>query len=256
MDFQPPISIIVAVKNAKKDLEKTLKSIEAQNYHKLETIVIDGDSTDGTLDLILPNKHIIKQFVSEPDEGISDAFNKGVSRATGMYLYFLGAGDTFASDDAIQQLFADCDPSHQLICGKVMRVAEDGETPLWIAPKKYEPFKKRSLWFKMSLPHQGLFTHRDFFEKVGQFDTSVKFAMDYELLLRAFKDFPKICVKDVLVARWQAGGIGSNRIYEILDEYHRIKQQHCVAPKLVLMAINLLNRLKYFVKGQLLKQAY
>lgn len=254
--FQPKISIIIAVKNAKSDLERSLKSIAEQDYPNLETIVIDGGSTDGTLDIILPNKHIIKQFVSEPDEGISDAFNKGVERARGEYLYFLGAGDIFASPDAISTLFCDCDASYQLICGKILRVAEDGKTPLWEAPKNCTAFNKKSLLYKMSLPHQGLFTHRDFFEKVGHFDKTVKFAMDYELLLRSFHDFPKTKLKDVLVAHWQAGGIGSNRIVEIFDEYHRIKRQHRVAPKIILMWINILNRIKYFLKSQVLRQVY
>ncbi|MBI2791926.1 MAG: glycosyltransferase [Gammaproteobacteria bacterium] len=248
MAFQPLVSIIIAVKNAPKLLAETLQSIRLQHYHALEVIVIDGGSTDGTIDVIHANTDLIKFFVSEPDDGISDAFNKGVKLATGEYINFQGAGDLFYSPNSIAQLFAGLDNSYELICGKVMRVEEDGQTPIWIAPKKIKPFKASSLLFKMSLPHQGLFTHRQFFEKNGLFDTNVRFAMDYEILLRAYHHFPKTILKDVLISKWRAGGVGANRITEIFEEYHRIKTKHQVASSFVLTAIDKFSRAKYYFK--------
>lgn len=249
MAFQPRVSIIIAVKNAKVALQRSLASIQWQQYPALETIIIDGDSSDNPQSLLIEFKEVITQFVSEPDQGISDAFNKGVRLAQGEYLYFLGAGDTFIDPKAISGLFHDLDSSYQLVCGKIVRVKADGVTPLWEAPRRVGPFKRRSLWFKMPLPHQGLFTHRDFFKRYGLFDLTVKYAMDYELLLRAYHDFPKTVIKDIQVARWQAGGIGTDRLSEIFDEYHRIKQQHRVAPKALLQAIDRYTRLKARMKG-------
>lgn len=254
--FQPSLSIIIAVKNAKEHLAQTLASIRTQRYPFIEVIVIDGGSSDGTKDIIHENQDIISFSVSEPDRGISDAFNKGLIHATGDYINFQGAGDVLYASDCLPTLFADLDPSYQLICGKVERVAEDGMTPLWVAPKHTGPFKKQSLLYKMSLPHQGLFTHRDFFTQYGGFDTQVRFAMDYELLLRAYHDFPKTMVKDVLVSRWRAGGVGANRIMEIFDEYHRIKMQHAVAAQWRLKLIDMMNRFKYIIKTKMLKVAY
>ncbi len=254
--FQPSLSIIIAVKNAKEHLAQTLASIRTQRYPFIEVIVIDGGSIDGTKDIIHENQDIISFAVSEPDFGISDAFNKGLAHATGDYINFQGAGDVLYAPDCLQALFADLDASYQLICGKVERVAEDGITPLWIAPKQVKPFKKQSLLYKMSLPHQGLFTHRDFFARYGGFDTQVRFAMDYELLLRAYPHFPKTMVKDVLISRWRAGGVGANRIMEIFDEYHRIKMQHAVASRWSLKMIDTLNRLKYVIKTKMLKVTY
>lgn len=256
MGFQPKISIIVAVKNAKELLAATLQSIRGQQYQPLEVVVIDGNSTDGTQAVVDLNQDIVSSYVSEPDQGISDAFNKGLNRATGDYINFQGAGDVLYAPDCLQKVFRDLDASYKLVCGKVLRVKENGIDPLWIAPHQTNKFKSSSLLFKMSLPHQGLFTHRSFFEQFGQFDLHTRFAMDYELLLRAYDLFPKTVVKNVLVSKWRAGGVGSNRILEIFDEYHRIKMQHQIAPPLILKTIDKWNRLKYQIKAKWLRLPY
>jgi glycosyltransferase involved in cell wall biosynthesis len=247
---KPALSIIIAVKNAGPQLGATLSSIRAQHY-PLEVIVIDGASTDDTHAILKNNQDIITHAISEPDQGIADAFNKGLRIATGEYINFQGAGDTLYAPDCLSQLFEKVDSSYQLVCGKVVRVQEDGITPIWIAPKMIKPFKRCSLLFKMSLPHQGLFTHRAFFKQHGEFDVNTQFAMDYELLLRAYHRFPKTLLKDVIVSRWRVGGVGSNRIKEIFDEYDRIKKQHHVASRKVLWAIDQFTRAKYQIKMRL-----
>lgn len=255
MLYQPKISIIIAVKNAKSQLVETLQSIRQQTYPFLEIIVVDGGSTDGTIDVIDENADLINIKISEPDNGISDAFNKGLRRASGDYINFQGAGDTLFSENCISRLFDGLDQSYELVCGKIIRVEEDGVTPLWVAPKHHS-FCRHRLLFKMALPHQGLFTHRRFFEQFGEFDKNVRYAMDYELLLRAYHQFPKTIVKDILVSRWRAGGLGANRIFDVLDEYHRIKVMHSVASIPVLKIIDKLNRFKYILKSKWLKLAY
>ncbi len=253
--MQPTVSIIIAVKNAKNLLAETLTSIRAQRYPHLEVIVVDGGSFDGTVELMKEHSDIINKSISEQDKGISDAFNKGLKLASGTYINFQGAGDTFYSPNAIEKLFENIDDQTELVCGQVTRVQEDGITPIWIAPKIVKPFDPRTLLFKMSLPHQGLFTHRRFFEKFGTFDEKVRFAMDYDLLLRAFHQFPKTILKPIMVSNWRAGGIGSNRISEIFDEYHRLKLKHKVASEVTLNAIDKFTRAKYKLKT-LLKVAY
>jgi len=191
-------------------------------------------------------------WISEKDKGISDAFNKGIKLAKGDYLFFLGAGDTFVDDKVLSKIFDTLSTTPMLICGKVLRVSEHGE-PLWQAPKHWPThFNKKSLVKKLTLPHQGLFMHRSYFEKFGLFDLSCKFAMDYEILLRAYRQFPKTLLVDDIVAHWQAGGVGKGRILEIYDEYHRIKKQHQIASPLHLWGIDKWNRLKYKIKSKVM----
>lgn len=252
----PKISVITAVKNNKAGLLSTIESIRAQSYKPIEYIVVDGGSTDGTLEVIKQNEDIVIHWVSEADRGISDAFNKGLRLATGDYINFQGAGDSFYQSDSLQQLFQLCDKESDLICGQVARTSLSGQC-LWISPKKITPeFNKKSLLWKLTLPHQALFTHRRFFEKWGEFDLDVKFAMDYEILLRAYHDFPSVTLLPVVVANWQAGGIGSQQIKKVLKEYHNLKSKHGVASALSLRLIHEFNLFKFFVKTKILAKEY
>lgn len=246
----PKISVIIAVRNEKAALRHTLASLREQSYPNLEVIVIDGASTDGSKEVIQNPPCKIDKWLSEPDEGIADAFNKGVQLATGEYLNFQGAGDSFTHVNALRDLFQDVPKGTAFVCGRIQRLTEDGQNKLWQAPKRWpKKFNKKSLLFKMALPHQGLFTHRNFFYRYGLFDKKCKFAMDYEILLRAYHHFPDVVCKNDLVANWRAGGVGTHRIHEIYNEYHAIKKQHQVAANWVLTGIDKWNRAKYSLKS-------
>lgn len=247
--YQPNLSIIIATKNAKTLLMQTLDNLHELRYPKLEIIVIDGNSEDGTREVLKQNGHKVSKWISEPDLGISDAFNKGLALATGDYINFQGAGDSFTDPDVLSELFAGVASDVDLVCARVLRVEEDGATPIWVSPTHPTEFNPRSLLFKMSLPHQALFTHRRFFDRYGKFDCDVRFAMDYEILLRAYHHFPKTVLKNTVVAKWRAGGVGTNRINEIFEEYHAIKTKHKVANPWLLHAIDKFTHFKYRIKS-------
>ena len=105
MNTLPLISVITVCYQAAEPLEKTILSVRQQYYQPLEFIVVDGGSTDGTRDIISRHQDIITRWVSEPDRGIYDAMNKGVSMATGEWVIFMNAGDTFAANDVLLRIY-------------------------------------------------------------------------------------------------------------------------------------------------------
>lgn len=226
----PKISVILPCFESINLLDKTLDSIKNQDWPALELIVIDGGSRDGTRQFLEKNqeKYNITHWVSEADTGISDAFNKGYRLSSGDYLYFIGAGDSLCGPTVFSQLLAGVDPTTDtLISGQVCRNTLKGR---WVAPDPMPAtFNPRQLLYKMAVPHQGLLTHRRFFETYGLFDCDLKYAMDYELLLRAWKNFPKLILKPIIIAEWIPGGVGADNTIEVYREYRKIKSMHQIA---------------------------
>ena len=244
------MSIVTVVFNGKEHIEKTINSIINQTYPKIEYIIIDGGSTDGTVDIIRNYEHSISYWVSEPDKGISDAFNKGIKLATGDYINFQGDGDGFVDETSLEKVVNEIGNRRPLlVSAKIRRIDEDGKT-LYIS-KQPKKFSKKSLLFKMSLPHQGVFVHRDFFNQYGLFDLNNTYCMDYEHLLRAYKKFPEVLLVSDVIANWRADGLGNGKTKEILAEYHKIKLANKVACLPALVFIKYLNLVKYCIKVSL-----
>lgn len=242
----PLITVVIAVYNGENNLEETILSIINQTYTNVELIVVDGGSTDGTLEILEKYNSDIDYWVSESDKGISDAFNKAVLLASGDYISFQGDGDGFYNDRVLENIFSNLKARPALISGMIERIDESGNK-LYIS-KYMRKFRKHSLLFRMSLPHQGLFTSMNFFKNYGLFDIENKFCMDYEILLRAYKNFPEVETLNLVVARWRADGLGTNQDLKIFKEYHKIKNDNNVSSFIVLKAINLWILIKYHVK--------
>lgn len=242
------VNVICVVLNQQDPVAATIESFIQQQVGNKRLIIIDGGSTDGTVDVLRKYSAYIDFWSSEPDKGISDAFNKGLAQTQPGYVYFLGAGDTFCSFDALAKLISNHDyKSDLLVCGKIKRVDAETGKVLGCHPKE-QTFNKKTLLFRMSLPHQGLATSTVFFDKFGLFRTDCRFAMDYDLLLRAYVEFPPVVLKDVIVASWMSGGIGADRTLDVLREYHRIKIENRVAPKATLFLLHFWILFKFFIK--------
>lgn len=220
-------TIITICRNVASDIERTIQSVLAQDAREaMEYIVIDGGSTDGTLDVIEKYRGEINYFVSEPDAGIADAFNKGVRAARGRWLNFMNAGDRFASPQAVsvirQKASADCQTS-DVIYGKCALQNASGQIVATIG----QPFSAGKFRQKMTLPHQAIFHNADFFAKYGLYDTSFKIAMDYELLLRAGASL-RACFVNDLIAIQQTGGASQSHPPRTYVEYKAAQVRHGV----------------------------
>ncbi|WP_196597857.1 glycosyltransferase family 2 protein [Aliivibrio fischeri] len=244
---KPLLTIIIAVFNGEKYLEETILSVLNQTYDNVEFIIIDGGSTDGSLGIIRKYEHAIDYWISEEDAGISDAFNKGVRLASGDYINFQGDGDGFYDSSSLAKIVVDINVEEDMfISARIQRVSEAGDE-LYIS--SFSPqFNKKSLLFRMSMPHQGLFTNVEYFKKYGLFDVDNTYCMDYEHLLRAYHDFPSVIMKNVVVAKWRADGLGNDRDLDIFKEYHKIKVDNKVASLTVLRCINFWTLFKYIIK--------
>jgi glycosyltransferase involved in cell wall biosynthesis len=104
--YVPLVTIVTVVFNGQRDVARTIESVAAQDYERLEYIVIDGKSTDGTLDIIQRYQQSIKTILSEPDSGVYDAMNKGIRLASGEFILFMNSGDMFASESALSSAMA------------------------------------------------------------------------------------------------------------------------------------------------------
>ena len=176
----PLFSIITVCYNAEKDLEKTINSVLMQDFQGIEYIIVDGGSTDGSLDLIKDHNENIHHWVSEPDNGIYDAMNKGLRMATGKYVNFLNAGDFFVDCNSLKNLASQLNSDlPKIISGYFFIQNSKSNKHLLIKTKelKLKHFKK-----DFFACHQSLFIHTSV---VKRYDTSYKIKADYKWLLES-----------------------------------------------------------------------
>jgi glycosyltransferase involved in cell wall biosynthesis len=189
----PRVSIITICRN-EKYIEETCRSVAAQVFDDFEWLVVDGASTDGTLEVLEGYRRHMSFFVSEPDGGIYEAMNKGIKAAKGEYLLFLNGGDALADPLVLARLFryetdnrilAPLKPALKadIIFGEVVA----RETGLLAWPYTLlGPRRLGLVFFKMnSLPHQATFIRKSLFERVGFYDPAYKINADYEWFMRA-----------------------------------------------------------------------
>lgn len=204
-------SIITATFNAAKVLPGLIDSLRQQTNRDFEWIVIDGASTDGTRDLLRKNEDIISHWISEPDKGIYDAWNKGVAKAQGEWVLFVGADDRLWSPNVLAEMsewLSGVEDRCRVVYGKVMLLDGNGAELYPIG----EPWKRvRSRFLSvMCLPHTATFHHRSLFLEYGNFDSSFRIVGDYEFLLRELVSHDAKFAEDVIVAGMLTGGLSSN----------------------------------------------
>ncbi len=215
----PRVTIVTVVRNACGTIRDTIDSVLMQTCSNLEHWVIDGASDDGTVGILKSYGPRLTHWVSEPDCGIADGFNKALKRATGEYVMFLNADDALADQDAVRRVmeFAAQQGYPDVIYGDCDLY--DHESGRWLYRACIE-YNRAALLRGQMLPHPGMFLHRRYFERFGRFDTSFQIAMDYELLLRGVPEVGATRVP-FLVTRVRTGGASTRNRELVLDEIVR-----------------------------------
>ncbi len=203
----PKISVLTICKNAGATIERTLASVAACSYPRLQYIVVDGASSDETCKHIADYRTRIDKYVSEPDRGISDALNKAVALSDGDYHLVVHADDTLIPT-ALEQIATQGGYTGAgVICGSVLVVGRKGVV------RKFQP-RPTDLLAKMSIPHMGSLIRRDVWEAAGGYDTRRKIAMDHLLMLRILRKFGAnaFSIVDATIANYSLGGVSDRNV--------------------------------------------
>ena len=210
------ISIITAVYNNRSTVAAALDSVLMQSHPDVEMIVIDGASTDGTREVLAKYESRIAVLVSERDDGIYDALNKGISLATGDVIGFLHGDDLLADGDALARVAAAmADTSIDAVYGDLVYVRKDDPSRVlrtWNAGG-YVPEKLNRGWMP---PHPTLYARRSIYERLGNFDTSFRIAADYDCMLRFLNAGIRVSYIPHLQVRMRVGGASNRSLANIV----------------------------------------
>jgi ATP-binding cassette subfamily B protein len=207
---RPLLSIVTVCRNAAATIADTFASVRAQRSRWIEYVVVDGDSDDGTLELIRREAGTIDVWVSEPDRGIFDAMNKGARLARGRFLWFLNADDRLepgAVEAVVERLRDGGDPPGGLVVGATQRIDARGE-PTVI--DRYRPPGSDRCEPAHAFPHPSTIMSRELFERLGGFDPRLRIAGDYDLLWRAARLTPSVVMIERVLVAMREGGMSSS----------------------------------------------
>lgn len=220
--FQPRLSVITIVYNNVRDIERTMLSVINQTYTNLEYIIIDGESSDGTLEVVNKYQHRISKLISEPDKGIYDAMNKGLSLATGDYVLFMNSGDEIYSVETIEKVFA-CEPDADIYYGETEMFDQQWRSLGQRRHQAPEKFSWKSFQWGMSVSHQAIYIKRSITEP---FDMQYQLSSDIDWIIKAAKKARKIVNTHLYVAKYMVGGMSKAKHKQSLVERFNIFTKH------------------------------
>jgi len=220
----PKISIITVVYNGAATLEKTIKSVASQTYSNIEHIIVDGGSTDGTVDIIKAHSGEIAGWISEKDDGIYDAMNKGIGMSEGDYLWFINSGDEIYSPETLERIFNVRNaPFHDIYYGGTVMIDNAGNE---IGSRRLKPpasLSWKDLRNGMLVSHQSIIVSK----KVAPlYDTRYRFSADFKWCLLALKNADRIINTHQVLSRFLDGGITKQNIVAGLKERFSIMSRY------------------------------
>jgi glycosyltransferase involved in cell wall biosynthesis len=203
------ISVITVCKNSEKLIEQAIKSVVDQTYSDIEYIIIDGNSHDRTQEIINTYRHRISRFVSESDDGIYAAMNKGINLASGDFIYFLNSDDYLFDNHVIQDIanFLICHPDCDLVYGDIDARDLNHNYVYSIIPPQPGELMEKMIWGWIY--HQATFSRRSLFDKFGKFDESLRISADHDWLYKILESNVKLLYYPRKIASYWLGGISA-----------------------------------------------
>jgi len=210
----PAISIITVCFNAAQFLEQTIRGVLAQTYPHIHYIIIDGGSSDGTVEIIRKYEPRLDYWHSQPDRGLGHAFNLGMARAHGEWILYLNADDFFLDASVVEKMVPHL-VTHRdtdVVYGNCISMTREQDTQpapfrqILGGPWNWQVFRRRC-----TLPHQAAFTNRRYFDRVGQFNEAFAIAVDYEFYLRGGASLKAVHVP-LAVSGMREGGLSGNPV--------------------------------------------
>jgi len=227
------ITVITVCRNAVSTIESSILSFTGQDYGDLEYIVIDGGSSDGTTEIIGRYLSHISYFVSEPDQGIYDAINKGIKQATGDVIGLLHANDCFAASDILSKVAQTMqEKKTDAVYGNLIFYNAKGTIVRRWKSKAYNRLLLELGWMP---PHPALYIRKEIYNRCGAYRLDYGTAADYELILRFFYLYRiKAFYVDRIFIKMLAGGISNKSILNHVtgnsNDFRAMKQHHIRAP--------------------------
>ena len=249
------VSIITICFNNEVDILQTLESVVNQSYKKIEYIIIDGGSTDGSMEIIRRYSHYVSKIVSEKDAGIYDAINKGISLSTGGIVGLIHAGDILFDNNVISKIAYNFheNPDLEAIYGHSMIIS--GEKIIRI--NKSSKFSKAKFKYGWMPSHQSFYAKRILFERYGLYNLKYKIAADYELLLRfLYVNNINVSNIDEYIIKFRLGGTSTKSLKNIIKmnkECLQAWRDNNLRPPIYLIMFKFLRKIPQFLNAEKLK---
>lgn len=244
------ISIVTITYNSAKTLQRALASVQGQTYTDIEHVIVDGASTDGTRDLIVTYaaKHPNVRWVSEKDNGIYDALNKGIRMATGDVVGFLHSDDVLFAPDSIEHIAAAFESAGvDVVYGDLQYCQNNRVVRHW----ESNAFNPRSLKYGWMPPHPTVYVRKEVYEQVGLYDDWFRISADYDMMLRIFKaGYTSRYIPEVLVSMEIGGASNKNtkaRLTKTQEDYLVLKKNH-VGTGWFTVAFKQLRKIRQFLR--------
>lgn len=246
------ISIITITYNSAKTLQRALDSVQTQTYKDIEHILVDGASTDGTLDIIqaYAAAHDNVRFISEPDKGIYNAINKGLRTATGDVIGFLHSDDVFYSADSIELVHQAFVVAHADVTYADLQYCR-GEKVIrrWVS----NAFDPESLKYGWMPPHPTVYCRREVYERVGAYDENLRISADYDMILRIFNAGYRLYYIPEILVNMQLGG-ASNRDFLArmakTQEDYKVLRKNNIGAGMLTVGCKQLRKIRQFTRKE------